>query len=233
MPSRPRDLILSLKWPFAAAALVAGAFALIPAPAPAPSKPAAEQESSAASREAMRMLHDEHDRILDQIDRQRAQSEQKAAEDAHAFEEARQAAEQARIAAIREAERKLAEARAEAERKLTEARAAETKRVADAAVPMPREPRKPKAEPVAAGAPLDIVPVSGSESGPLVAKPRGPIETVVATVGDVTTGIKNKAVATVTGITDWFASAGDKLLGREKTPPQAPVPASRLSSSAD
>ncbi len=32
------------------------------------------------------MLHDEHDRILDQIDRQRAQSEQKAAEDAHAFE---------------------------------------------------------------------------------------------------------------------------------------------------
>lgn len=222
MPSRPRDFILSLKWPFAAAALVAGVFALVPAQAPAPSKPVAEQESTAASREAMRMLHDEHDRILDQVDRQRAQSEQKAAEDAHAFEEARQAAEQARIAAIREAERKLAEARA-----------AETKRVADASVPMPKEPRKPKAEPAASGAPLDIVPVSDGESGPLVAKPRGPIETVVATVGDVTTGIKNKAVATVTGITDWFASAGDKLLGREKTPPQAPLPASRLSSSAD
>lgn len=222
MPSRPRDFILSLKWPFAAAALVAGVFALVPAQAPAPSKPAAEQESTAASREAMRMLHDEHGRILDQVDRQRAQSEQKAAEDAHAFEEARQAAEQARIAAIREAERKLAEARA-----------AETKRVADASVPTPKEPRKPKAEPAASGAPLDIVPVSDGESGPLVAKPRGPIETVVATVGDVTTGIKNKAVATVTGITDWFASAGDRLLGREKTPPQAPVPASRLSSSAD
>ena len=95
---------------------------------------------------------------------------------------------------------------------------------------MPREPRKPKPEQEVAGAPLDIVPSSGGESGPLVAnKPRGPIEAVVATVGDVTTGIKNKAVATVTGITDWFASTGDKLLGREKTPP--PAPASRLSSS--
>ena len=106
MPSRPRDFVLSLKWPFAAAAVLAGAFAFISMQAPAPSKPSAEQESSAASREAMRMLHDEHDRILDQINRQRAQSEQKAAEDTHAFEQARQDAEQARIAAIREAERK-------------------------------------------------------------------------------------------------------------------------------
>ena len=80
-------------------------------------------------------------------------------------------------------------------------------------------------------APLDIVPVSGGESGPLVGKPRGPIETVVAKVGDVTNGIKNTAVATVTGITGWFASTGDKLFGREKTPPAAPT--SRLSSSAD
>ena len=221
MLSRPRDLMLSLKWPFAAAAVMAGMFALVSVYTPAPSNAPAEQESSAASRDAMRMLHDEHDRILDQIDRQRAQSEQKAAEDSHAFEEARQAAEQARIAAIREAERKLAEARA-----------AEMKRVADASVPAPKPAPKPKAGPeVAAGPPLDIAPVSGGESGPLVAKPRGPIETVVATVGDVTTGIKNKAVATVTGITDWFASTGDKLLGREKTPP--PAPTSRLSSSVD
>ena len=169
----------------------------------------------------MRMLHDEHDRILDQVDRQRAQSEQKAAENSHAFEQARQAAEQARIAAIREAERKLAEARA-----------AEMKRVADASVPASEPAPKPKAGPdVAAGPPLDIAPVSGGESGPLVAKPRGPIETVVAKVGDVTNGIKNTALATVTGITDWFASTGDKLLGRERTPP--PVPTSRLSSSAD
>jgi hypothetical protein len=119
----------------------------------------------------------------------------------------------------------------EAERKLAEIRAAETKRVADASASAlaPKEARKPKPEPQVAGAPLDIVPAPAGD----IAKPRGPIETVVATVGEVTTGIKDKAVATVTGITDWFASAGDKLLGREKTPPPAQTPASRLSSSAD
>jgi len=221
MISRPRDFILSLKWPLAAAILVAGVFAAVPVLTPSSPKftTPAEQEASAASREAMRMLHEEHDRVLDQIDRQRAQSEQKAAEDAHAFEQARQAAEQARIAAIREAERKLAEARA-----------AETKRMAEVSVPTPRD-RKPRPEPEAAGAPLDIVPVAGGESGPLVGKPKGPIETVVAKVGDVTNGIKNTALSTVTGITGWFASTGDKLFGREKAPP--PAPTSRLSSSAD
>ena len=58
--------------------------------------------------------------------------------------------------------------------------------------------------------------MTGGESGPLAQKPRGPIETVVAKVGDVADEIKNKTVSTVTGIKDWFSAAGDKLLGRDK-----------------
>jgi hypothetical protein len=169
------------------------------------------------------MLNDAHNRVHDQADRQRVQSEQRAAEDAYAFnearEEARRKAEEVRLAAAREAERKLAE----------QQRVAEARRAADASAS--KDHRKPKAaEPEVAGAPLDIVTVAGSESGPLVTEPRGPIETVVAKVGDVTTSIKNTAVETVSGITGWFSSAGDKLLGRNRTPP---APVSRLSSSAD
>ena len=48
-----------------------------------------------------------------------------------------------------------------------------------------------EARPVVAGVPLDIVPAPGQ---PPVAKPRGPIETVVATVGGVADDIKNKTV---------------------------------------
>ena len=82
-------------------------------------------------RDAMRLLRDGHDRVLDQADRQRAESEQKAAEEAHAFEQARIAAaeEAARLAAAQEAARKLAEQRA-----------AEMKRVAEAA-PAKRRPQ--------------------------------------------------------------------------------------------
>lgn len=221
MISKPRDFLWSMKWPIAIAALAAGLFAVIPVLTPSSPKFAtpAEQDEAAATREAMRMLHDEHDRILDQVDRQRARSEQKAAEDAHAFEQARQQAELDRIAAIREQERKLAE---------QQQRAAETKRTADAS-PLPRE-RKPKAEPEAAGAPLDIVPAGNPGEAP-AAQPRGPIETVVAKVGDVTNGIKNTALATVNGITGWFASTGDKLFGRDKPAAPQPGPTSRLSSS--
>ena len=82
---------------------------------------------------------------------------------------------------------------------------------------------KPKPEPVVAGAPLEIVPE------PPVVKPRGPIETVVATVGGVADDIKNKTVSTVVGIKDWFSSAGDKLLGRDRPAPSPPT--NRLSSS--
>ena len=58
------------------------------------------------------------------------------------------------------------------------------------------------------------MPVTGGESGPLVSQPRGPIETVVAKVGDVAGEIKTRAVATVVDIKDWFSAAGDRLLGR-------------------
>jgi len=228
------EFLSALKWPALAAALVAGALALLPAlNTVTPTQPS-EPEVTVASRDAMRILRDGHDKVLDQIDRQRAESEQKAAEEAHAFGQAR---EEARLAAAREAARKLAEQRL-AEQKLAdqraveqraaEARAAETKRVADAS--SAKDIRKPKPEPVAAGAPLDIVPASGGESGPLAQKPRGPIETVVATVGDVADEIKNKTVSTVVGIKDWFSAAGDKLLGRDKPAPA--TPASHLSSSS-
>jgi hypothetical protein len=223
MRNRKNQFVSALKWPALAAALVAGALALLPVlNSTTPIKPS-EPEPVAASRDAMRILRDGHDKVLDQVDRQRAESEQKAAEDAHAFERAR---EEARLAAAREAARKLAEQRAAeqrlAEQRLAEQRAAETKRVAEVT---PAKLPKPKPEPVAAGAPLEIVPAPGE---PPVQKPRGPIETVVATVGGVADEIKNKTVSTVVGIKDWFSAAGDKLLGRDK-PPSA-VPANRLSS---
>ena len=212
------DFLSTLIWPALAAALVAGGLAFLSAhPSTTDTAGLRDREPVPASREAMRMLHDEHDRVLDQADRQRAQTEQKAAEDEHAFEQAR---EQARLAAAAEA------AAQEAARKLAEQRAAEGRRVADAS-PV-KEIRKPKPEAAAAsppGAPLDIVP-AGGESAPVVRKPRGPIETVVAKVGDVADEIKNKAVGTVTGIKDWFSAAGDKLLGRDN---KAGLPASRLS----
>ena len=222
------DFLSLLKWPALAALLVAGAFALLPEirsaaprqPEPQP-QTAAEAPSRAEMRDAMRMLRDGHDKVLDQIDRQRAEAEQKAAEEAHAFEQARIAAEQARIA---EAARKLAEQKL-AEQRAAEQRAAEAKRVADASAA--REARKPKPEPVVAGAPLDIAPPAVGENAP-VQKPRGPIETVVATVGDVADGIKNKTVSTVVGIKDWFSAAGDKLLGRGK--PASSAPTGQLSS---
>jgi Skp family chaperone for outer membrane proteins len=228
MRNRQNEFVAALKWPALAAVLVAGAFALLPALRSAPTTAPSEPPVEIASRDAMRILRDGHDRVLDQVDRQRAESEQKAAEEAHAFEQAR---EQARIAAAREAARKLAEQRAaeqrqaeqrQAEQRQAEQRAAEAKRVADVT---PAKLPKPKPEPVAAGAPLEIVPAPGE---PPVQKPRGPIETVVATVGGVADDIKNKTVSTVVGIKDWFSAAGDKLLGRDK-PPSA-VPASRLSS---
>jgi len=210
--SRQSDFIAVLKWPALIAAVVAAALVLFPSSTPEPASAPGSREAASVSRvdmrDAMRMLREEHDRVLDQADRQRAQAEQKAAEDAHAFE-------QARLAAAQEAERKLAEQRA-----------AEAKRLADASVA--KESRKPKPEPVVvAGAPLDIVPAAGSESGPLV-KPRGPIETVVAKAGDLAGEIKDKAVATVIDIKDWFSAAGDKLLGRDKSAPA--LPASRFSS---
>jgi hypothetical protein len=218
MRNRKNQFVSALKWPALAAALVAGALALLPVlNSTTPIKPS-EPEPVAASRDAMRILRDGHDRVLDQVDRQRAESEQKAAEEAHAFEQAR---EQARIAAAQEAARKLAEQRA-AEQRQAEQRAAEAKRVAEVT---PAKLPKPKPEPVAAGAPLEIVPAPGE---PPVQKPRGPIETVVATVGGVADEIKNKTVSTVVGIKDWFSAAGDKLLGRDKPP--SSVPASRLSS---
>ncbi|HKY87847.1 MAG TPA: hypothetical protein VJL90_13885 [Pseudorhodoplanes sp.] len=223
MRNRQNEFVAALKWPALAAVLVAGAFALLPALRTVPPAPPSAPSVEIASREAMRILRDGHDRVLDQADRQRAESEQKAAEEAHAFEQAR---EQARIAAAQEAARKLAEQRAaeqrQAEQRLAEQRAAEAKRVADVT---PAKLPKPKPEPVAAGAPLEIVPASGE---PPVAKPRGPIETVVATVGGVADEIKNKTVSTVVGIKDWFSAAGDKLLGRDRPP--SSVPASRLSS---
>jgi hypothetical protein len=228
MRNRQNTILWALKWPALAAALVAGAFALLPAfqaatPVP-PAEPVVEVVSRAEMRDAMRILRDGHDKVLDQVDRQRAESEQKAAEEAHAFERAR---EEARLAAEREAARKLAEQKlAEqraAEQRAAEARAPEAKRVAEVtpAKPLP----KPKPEPAAAGAPLDIVPAAGE---PPVVKPRGPIETVVATVGGVADDIKNKTVSTVVGIKDWFSAAGDKLLGRDK--PASSGPTSRLSS---
>lgn len=225
MDSRASDFLSALKWPALAAALVAAALSLLPALNSGPSKVSSDLEviSRVDMRQAMRMLHDEHGRVLDQADRQRVQSEQKAAEDAHAFE-------QARLAAA-EAARKLAEQRATEQRAIeqraAEQRAAEMKRVADASAP--KDVRKPKPEVVAPGAPLDIVPASGGESAPLVRRPRGPIETVVAKVGDVADEIKNKTVSAVTDIKDWFSAAGDKLLGRDRAP--SSVPASRLSSS--
>lgn len=204
---RSGAFISAWKWPLLAALAVAVAVTLIPARIAEKPLVSDAREPVAASREAMRMLHEEHDRVLEQIGRQRAQTEQKAAEDAYALD-------QARLAAAREAERKLAEQRA-----------AEAKRVADAAVA--KDSRKPKPEPVvAAGAPLDIVPVTGGDSAPAVEKPRGPIQAMVATVGK----IKDKAVETVTGIRDWFSAAGDRLLGREKAVPQPP--SSRLSSTS-
>ncbi len=209
--SRQNDFIAVLKWPALIAAVVAAALVAFPSSTPEPSSAPGSREAASVSRvdmrDAMRMLRDEHDRVLEQDDRQPAHAEQKAAEDAHAFE-------QARLAAAQEAERKLAEQRA-----------AEAKRLADASAA--KESRKPKPEPVVAAAPLDIVPVAGSESGPLV-KPRGPIETVVAKAGDLAGEIKDKAVATVTDIKDWFSAAGDKLLGRDKSAPA--LPASRFSS---
>lgn len=228
MRNRQNGFLSALKWPALAAALVAGAFALLPVFNSVSPTADVQREPAVASRDAMRILRDGHDKVLDQIDRQLAQNEQKAAEDAHAFEQAR---EEARLAAAREAARKLAEQRL-AEQRLVEQRAAEqrvaeTKRMAEVAPA--KDVRKPKAEPVAAGAPLDIVPASGDESGALAQKPRGPIETVVATVGGVADEIKNKTVSTVVGIKDWFSAAGDKLLGRDK--PASSVPASRLSSS--
>ena len=223
MRNRQNDLLSALKWPALAAVLVAGAWALLPVlNSDAPTKPS-EPPVEIASRDAMRVLRDGHDKVLDQVDRQLAESEQKAAEDAHAFERAR---EEARLAAAREAARKLAEQRAaeqrQAEQRLAEQRAAETKRVAEVT---PAKLPKPKPEPVAAGAPLEIVPAPGELP---VAKPRGPIETVVATVGGVADDIKNKTVSTVVNIKDWFSAAGDKLLGRDKPAPAAPT--SRLSS---
>jgi beta-glucosidase-like glycosyl hydrolase len=233
MRNRKNQFVSALKWPALAAALVAGALALLPVlNSTTPIKPS-EPEPVAASRDAMRILRDGHDRVLDQVDRQRAESEQKAAEEAHAFEQAR---EQARVVAALEAARKLAEQRAaeqrlaeqrqaeqrQAEQRHAEQRAAEAKRVAEVT---PAKLPKPKPEPVAAGAPLEIVPAAGE---PPVQKPRGPIETVVATVGGVADEIKNKTVSTVVGIKDWFSAAGDKLLGRDKPP--SPIPASRLSS---
>jgi hypothetical protein len=218
MRDRQNEFLSALKWPALAAALVAGALALLPALNTMTPTPPSEPEVTVASRDAMRILRDGHDKVLDQIDRQRAESEQKAAEEAHAFE-------QARLAAAEEAARKLAEQRA-AEQRAAEQRAAEAKRVADASAVRDVRTPKPKPEPAVAGAPLDIVPASGGESG--VRKQRGPIEVVVATVGDVADEIKNKTVSTVTGIKDWFSAAGDKLLGRDKPVPAAP--ASHLSS---
>jgi hypothetical protein len=210
--SRQSDFIAVLKWPALIAAVVAAALVLFPSSTPEPASAPGSREAASVSRvdmrDAMRMLHEEHDRVLDQADRQRAQAEQKAAEDAHAFE-------QARLAAAQEAARKLAEQRA-----------AEVKRLADASAA--KESRKPKPESVVAGAPLDIVPAAGSESGPPVQKPRGPIETVVAKAGDLAGEIKDKAVATVTDIKEWFSAAGEKLLGRDKSTPA--LPASRISS---
>jgi hypothetical protein len=243
MRNRQNEFVAALKWPALAAVLVAGAFALLPALGTAPPTPPSEPPVEIASRDAMRILRDGHDRVLDQVDRQIAESEQKAAEEAHAFEQAR---EQARIAAAQEAARKLAEQRAaeqrlaeqrqaeqrqaeqrqaeqrQAEQRLAEQRSAEAKRVAEVT---PARLPKPKPEAVAAGAPLEIVPAPGE---PPVQKPRGPIEAVVATVGGVADEIKNKTVSTVVGIKDWFSAAGDRLLGRDKPP--SPVPASRLSS---
>ncbi len=212
-----RDFISALKWPALAAALVACALAFLSAQESRNSAATSGSEPVAIARvdmrEAMRILHDEHGRILDQVDRQQAEIEQKAAEDAHAFDQARLAAEQARLAAAEEAARKLAEQRA-----------AETKRIADASPP--KTVPRPKPEPAASGAPLDIVPVAGGESGPLVAEPLGPIEAAVAKASAFTGEIKDKAVATVTDIKDWFAAAGDKLLGRDKAP--SSMPASRF-----
>ncbi len=222
MRNRQNEFLSALKWPALAAALVAGAFALLPVFNSVGPTADVQREPEVASRDAMRILRDGHNKVLDQIDRQLAQDEQKAAEDAHAFEQAR---EEARLAAAREAARKLAEQRL-AEQRAAEQRVAETKRMAEVAPA--KDVRKPRAEPVAAGAPLDIVPASGDESGALAQKPRGPIETVVATVGGVADEIKNKTVSTVVGIKDWFSAAGDKLLGRDK--PASSVPASRLSS---
>lgn len=213
MDSPAGNFISVLKWPALAAALAAAAVALLPAQlserAAAPADSQLTTVSRVDMRDAMRMLNEGHNRVLDQADRQRVESEQKAEEDAYAFE-------QARVAAAQEAARKLAEQRAAeqraAEQRAVEQRAAEMKRVAEAS--LPKNTPKPKPEPVATGAPLDIVPASGGESAPLVRKPRGPIETVVATVGDVADGIKSTAVSTVTGIKDWFAAAGDRVLGR-------------------
>jgi hypothetical protein len=218
------DFLSLLKWPALAALLVAVSLSLLPEfrpAAPVQPQPEAEAPSRAEMRDAMRILRDGHDKVLDLADRQRAEAEQKAAEEAHAFEQARIAAEQARIA---EAARKLAEQKL-AEQRAAEHRAAEAKRVADAS--SAREARKPKPEPVVAGAPLDIAPPAIGENAP-VQKPRGPIETVVATVGDVADDIKNKTVSTVVGIKDWFSAAGDKLLGRGR--PGSLAPTGQLSS---
>ena len=117
MRNRQNDILWALKWPALAAALVAGAFALFPvlqtSTPTQPSEPAIEVVSRAEMRDAMRILRDGHDKVLDQVDRQLAESEQKAAEDAHAFERAK---EEARIAAAQEAARKLAEQRAAEQR---------------------------------------------------------------------------------------------------------------------
>ena len=165
MRNRQNEFISALTWPALAAVLVAGAWALLPAlHTTTPTQPS-EPPVEIASRDAMRILRDGHDKVLDQVDRQRAESEQKAAEDAHAFERAR---EEARLAAAREAARKLAEQRAAeqrqaeqrvAEQRAAEQRAAEAKRVAEV-TPAMQLPR-PKPEPVVAGAPLDIVPARG------------------------------------------------------------------------
>jgi hypothetical protein len=208
MQNRRTELLSALKWPALAAVLVAAGLAVLSPRDQARSTAPAERVTEAASRDAMRNLREGHDRVLDQADRQRALSEQKAAEDAHAFEIARRAAaEEAARKEREETARRLAEQRA-AEQRIAEQRASEMKRVAEAS-PV-RETRKPNPEPVVAGPPLDIAPPPR--------KPQNPIEAVVMKVGDVAGDIKNTAVSTVTGIKDWFAATGDKLLGRDRAP---------------
>jgi hypothetical protein len=176
-----------------------------PATPAAPPKPAAEAAAALQAKEAMQMVRDEHALIVDYLKAQRAVEEKKAAEERMAMDQARQDAAmtrrdaEAKAAAAHAAEAKRA---AEASRRLAQAQAA--KEIHGTISAQSEQP-----PPAAVRAPLAITPAVSIESPPLV-KPRGPLDTVAETAGE----LKDKAIAAVDEIKEWFVAAGDRILGR-------------------
>ena len=219
MRSRQSDFIAALKWPalmaavLVAAALGAASRASTPEPASAPGSREAASVSRVDMRDAMRILRDGA-RPGSRSGRPPARGKPSRRPPRTRMPSSRRAKSAARGRTgsgkeTRRATRRRTALRATSCRATR--RGGEARRRSDAGKQLP----KPKPEPVAAGAPLDIVPAPGEAAA--LQKPRGPIETVVAKVGGVADEIKNKTVSTVTGIKDWFSAAGDKLLGRDKS----------------